>query len=113
MPPEEAGDLTGFLQANGVDAIFLLAPTSTGERMQKVAAQASGFIYYVSFKGVTGANRLDTDAVATRINEVRQYTDLPLGVGSWSLAASLSVKWPNWQIARNQFLPHWHQPLLN
>jgi tryptophan synthase alpha chain len=81
MPPEEAGDLTGFLQANGVDAIFLLAPTSTGERMQKVAAQASGFIYYVSFKGVTGANRLDTDAVATRINEVRQYTDLPLGGG--------------------------------
>lgn len=81
MPPEEAEELTGFLQANGVDAIFLLAPTSTGERMQKVAGQASGFIYYVSFKGVTGANRLDTDAVATRINEVRQYTDLPLGVG--------------------------------
>ena len=81
MPPEEAEELTDLLQANGMDAIFLLAPTSGAERIQKVAAQASGFIYYVSLKGVTGANRLDTDAVATKINEVRKYTDLPLGVG--------------------------------
>lgn len=81
MPPEEAEELTACLQANGMDAIFLLAPTSGTERIQKVAGQASGFIYYVSFKGVTGANRIDTDAVATKINEVRQYTDLPLGVG--------------------------------
>jgi tryptophan synthase alpha chain len=81
MPPEEADELTACLQANGIDAIFLLAPTSDEERIQKVAGQASGFIYYVSFKGVTGANRIDTDAVATKINEVRQYTDLPLGVG--------------------------------
>jgi tryptophan synthase alpha chain len=81
MPPEEADELTALLQANGIDAIFLLAPTSGKDRIQKVVGTASGFIYYVSFKGVTGANRLDTDAVATRINEVRQYTDLPLGVG--------------------------------
>ena len=81
MPPEEADELTALLQANGIDAIFLLAPTSGEDRIQKVVGMASGFIYYVSFKGVTGANRLDTDAVATKVNEVRQYTDLPLGVG--------------------------------
>jgi len=81
MPPEEAGVLTEHLRANGIDAIFLLAPTSGADRIRKVADTASGFIYYVSFKGVTGANRLDIDAVADKINEVRHYTDLPLGVG--------------------------------
>ena len=81
MPPEEAGELTEHLRANGIDAIFLLAPTSGADRIKKVAGTASGFIYYVSFKGVTGANRLDIDAVADKVSEVRQYTDLPLGVG--------------------------------
>jgi tryptophan synthase alpha chain len=81
MPPEEAGELTEHLRANDIDAIFLLAPTSGEDRIQKVAGIASGFIYYVSFKGVTGANRLDIDAVADKVSEVRQYTDLPLGVG--------------------------------
>lgn len=81
MPPEEAGELTEHLRANDIDAIFLLAPTSGSDRIQKVAGIASGFIYYVSFKGVTGANRLDIDAVADKVSEVRQYTDLPLGVG--------------------------------
>ena len=81
MPPEEAGELGEQLRANGIDIIFLLAPTSGVERIKKVAAIASGFIYYVSFKGVTGANSLDTDAVAAKLGEVRQYTQLPLGVG--------------------------------
>jgi tryptophan synthase alpha chain len=81
MPPEEAGELTEHLRAHDIDAIFLLAPTSGSDRIQKVAGIASGFIYYVSFKGVTGANRLDIDAVADKVSEVRQYTDLPLGVG--------------------------------
>ena len=81
MPPEEAAELRACLQEYAIDAIFLLAPTSSGERIQKVADIASGFIYYVSFKGVTGANRLDIDAVASKIREVRQYTQLPLGVG--------------------------------
>ena len=75
------GELRESLQANGIDAIFLLAPTSGEDRIRKVADVASGFIYYVSFKGVTGANRLDIDAVAAKISEVQQYTDLPLGVG--------------------------------
>ena len=81
MPPEEAGELGVQLRANGIDIIFLLAPTSGVERIKKVAAIASGFIYYVSFKGVTGANSLDADAVAEKLAEVRQYTQLPLGVG--------------------------------
>ena len=81
MPPEEAGELGESLRANGIDIIFLLAPTSGVERIRRVAAAASGFIYYVSFKGVTGANSLDIDAVTGKLSEVRQYTDLPLGVG--------------------------------
>lgn len=81
MPPEEATDLAGTLQAHGIDAIFLLAPTSDEARMRRVSDMASGFLYYVSFKGVTGANRLDVAAVASKLDEVRQYTDLPVGVG--------------------------------
>ena len=81
MPPEEAGALTAALQSVGLDAIFLLAPTSSDERIRKVSEFASGFVYYVSFKGVTGANRLDVDAVAGKLDELRAYISLPLGVG--------------------------------
>jgi len=81
MPPEEAAGLTTALRAEGLDAIFLLAPTSSAARIEKVCRSASGFVYYVSFKGVTGANRLDVDAVAAKLEEVRKHTDLPLGVG--------------------------------
>lgn len=81
MPPEEADDLVRALHARSLDAIFLLAPTSSEERMRKISQMASGFIYYVSFKGVTGANRLDVDAVADKLGEIRGCTDLPLGVG--------------------------------
>jgi tryptophan synthase alpha chain len=81
MPPEEAVELTRALHARSLDAIFLLAPTSSQERMRTVSQSASGFIYYVSFKGVTGANRLDVDSVADKLAEIRGFTDLPLGVG--------------------------------
>ncbi len=81
MPPEEADNLIQALHARSLDAIFLLAPTSSEERMRKISQMASGFIYYVSFKGVTGANRLDVDAVADKLGEIRGCTDLPLGVG--------------------------------
>lgn len=81
MPPEEAGDLSAALTAAGLDTIYLLAPTSDEARMRLVGAAASGFIYYVSFKGVTGANRLDVNAVADKLAELRQLTSLPLGVG--------------------------------
>ncbi|MFV1972129.1 MAG: tryptophan synthase subunit alpha [Thiohalobacterales bacterium] len=81
MPPEEAAELTSAFRDHGIDAIFLLAPTSSEERMDIINRSASGFIYYVSFKGVTGANRLDVDAVSSKLMEVRKHTDLPIGVG--------------------------------
>jgi len=81
MPPEEATELAAAFRGSGIDAIFLLAPTSDSERMRKVSAVASGFLYYVSFKGVTGANRLDVQAVAAKLEELRQHTQLPIGVG--------------------------------
>ncbi len=81
MPPEEAGPLAAALHEQGLDAIFLLAPNSSASRIQKVCRSASGFVYYVSFKGVTGANRLDVESVASKLEEIRRYTDLPVGVG--------------------------------
>ena len=81
MPPEEGADLTAALRDEGLDEIFLLAPTSSPARIETVCRSASGFVYYVSFKGVTGANRLDVDAVAARLGEIRKHTDLPVGVG--------------------------------
>ncbi|MDX2457642.1 MAG: tryptophan synthase subunit alpha [Gammaproteobacteria bacterium] len=81
LPPEEAGEFTAAMQAVGIDTIFLLAPTSDKFRMRKVSDIASGFIYYVSFKGVTGANHLDISSVTSKLNELRKYTELPVGVG--------------------------------
>lgn len=81
MPPEEAHDLVVALKDNAIDPIFLLSPTSTRERIRQVVATASGFLYYVSFKGVTGANRLDVAAVAKSVETIRSLTDIPVGVG--------------------------------
>lgn len=81
MPPEEAGDLVAALGEVGIDPIFLLAPTSVDERIARISAAASGFVYYVSLKGVTGAANLDVNAVAHKLEQIRRHTDLPLGVG--------------------------------
>jgi tryptophan synthase alpha chain len=81
MPPEEAAEFTAAMKDAAIDTIFLLAPTSDDARMQKVSEVASGFIYYVSFKGVTGANQLDVAAVAAKLKELRRHTTLPIGVG--------------------------------
>lgn len=81
MPPEEAGDLVAALGEADIDPIFLLAPTSVDERIAKICAAASGFIYYVSLKGVTGAANLDVQAVAQKVEQIRRHTDLPIGVG--------------------------------
>jgi len=81
LPPEEAAELTDALRGHDIDTIFLLAPTSDEQRMQLVSDVASGFLYYVSFKGVTGANRLDIDAVESKLRELRRHTRLPIGVG--------------------------------
>jgi tryptophan synthase alpha chain len=80
-PPEECEDFATELKSHGLDLIFLLAPTSTDERMQQVAAVASGYVYYVSLKGVTGSGMLDTDAVEAMLPRIRQYVNVPVGVG--------------------------------
>jgi tryptophan synthase alpha chain len=80
-PPEECEEFAALLKANDMDAIFLLAPTSTEERIKQVAAYGSGFSYYVSLKGVTGAAHIDTQEVAQRIAAIRKHVKLPIGVG--------------------------------
>ena len=80
-PPEESVEFARAMRANALDPIFLLAPTSTATRISLVAALASGYVYYVSLKGVTGSAALDVDAVAARIPEIRSATGVPVGVG--------------------------------
>jgi tryptophan synthase alpha chain len=80
-PPEECEDFAAKLRANNLDLIFLLAPTSTDERMALVGRLASGYVYYVSLKGVTGSGALDTDAVAQAIPRIKKHVIIPVGVG--------------------------------
>ncbi len=80
-PPEECEAFAADLRAHGMDLIFLLAPTSTEARMQQVAHVASGYVYYVSLKGVTGSGALDTDAVAAMLPVIRKHIATPVGVG--------------------------------
>ena len=80
-PPEECAEFSARLQAHGMDLIFLLAPTSTEQRMAEVARVASGYVYYVSLKGVTGAGTLDTAAVEAMLPRIRQHVHIPVGVG--------------------------------
>lgn len=80
-PPEECAEFAATLKAHQMDLIFLLAPTSTDERMQQVARIASGYVYYVSLKGVTGAGTLDTDAVSAMLPKIRKHVHIPVGVG--------------------------------
>jgi tryptophan synthase alpha chain len=80
-PPEECEAFAATLKGNGIDPIFLLAPTSTEARMQHVGRIASGYVYYVSLKGVTGAGHLDTAAVALMIPRIKTFVKLPVGVG--------------------------------
>ncbi|WP_407274981.1 tryptophan synthase subunit alpha [Halothiobacillus sp. DCM-1] len=81
LPPEEADLAAPTLRSAGLDPIFLLAPTTPPERVKLVARLASGFVYYVSLKGVTGASHLDTVALAGRLSMVRTVCGLPVGVG--------------------------------
>jgi len=80
-PPEECEDFAADLQAHGLDLIFLLAPTSTPERMAQVGRIATGYVYYVSLKGVTGSGALDTDAVEAMLPRIRAHVAVPVGVG--------------------------------
>ncbi|HWU83359.1 MAG TPA: tryptophan synthase subunit alpha, partial [Methylophilaceae bacterium] len=80
-PPEECTDFVRLLQAEGMDPIFLLSPTTEPARVDVIVNQASGFVYYVSLKGVTGAKNLDIVEVADRVSDIRSKTDIPIGVG--------------------------------
>lgn len=81
LPPEEAEALVTELRSRNIDTIFLLAPTSSAARITKICAMSSGFVYYVSLKGVTGVASIDVSAVAVKLQQIRALTDLPIGVG--------------------------------
>lgn len=80
-PPEECGDFAALMRENGMDAIFLLAPTSTEARMEKVGKTASGYVYYVSLNGVTGSASLNTEEVSLAIPRIKKHVSVPVGVG--------------------------------
>jgi tryptophan synthase alpha chain len=80
-PPEECVAFAATLRAHGMDLIFLLAPTSTDARMAQIAEVASGYVYYVSLKGVTGSGALDLGAVEAMLPRIRQHVSVPVGVG--------------------------------
>ncbi len=80
-PPEESDEFAAALRAHGIDPIFLLAPTSTDERIARVAGAASGYLYYVSLKGITGAGHLDVAAVAAKLPSIKARARVPVGVG--------------------------------
>ena len=80
-PPEECGEFADLAKKQGIDPIFLLAPTSTDKRIEQVARIGSGYLYYVSLRGITGAAHLDFSEVTARIPRIRAATRLPIGVG--------------------------------
>jgi tryptophan synthase alpha chain len=80
-PPEECGSFVKELQSRDIDPVFLLSPTTDAKRVELIVNQASGFVYYVSLKGVTGAANLDIVEVASRVASIREQTNLPVGVG--------------------------------
>ncbi|NOX76066.1 MAG: tryptophan synthase subunit alpha [Gammaproteobacteria bacterium] len=81
LPPEEAQVCAGELRARDIDPIFLLAPTTDDERIKLICEAASGYVYYVAVKGVTGAGNLDVAAVADKLTQIRALSHLPVGVG--------------------------------
>lgn len=80
-PPEEGTKLLEALNRYGIAHIFLIAPTTSDDRIASICTKASGFVYYVSIKGVTGAAHLDLGSIAEKLSTIRGFTDLPLGVG--------------------------------
>jgi tryptophan synthase alpha chain len=80
-PPEECEAFILKLKENNMDGIFLLSPTTASARIDLIVNQATGFLYYVSLKGVTGAANLDIEEVKSRVKAIREKSDLPVGVG--------------------------------
>jgi len=81
LPPEEADELVTAFSAHQLDPIFLLAPTSDDTRINMICEAASGYVYYVAVKGVTGAGNLDVQAVSDKLEQIRKHSKLPVGVG--------------------------------
>jgi len=80
-PPEESREFVNKLGKENIDSIFLLSPTTEDDRIKLIAEQASGFLYYVSLKGVTGAANIDIKQVSEKVNNIKKYSDLPVAVG--------------------------------
>ncbi len=95
LPPEEGRELVERLKENNIDPIFLLAPTTDDGRISTICASASGFVYYVSLKGVTGASNLDLDSITQKLKQIGRLTDLPVGVGFGIKDASTAAKIAN------------------
>jgi len=91
-PPEERGELDGSMYAAGLDGICLVAPTTTRDRVRSIAAVATGFIYYVSLKGITGTGQIDARALGQPVTQIREYSDLPVAVGFGIEDAEAAVK---------------------
>lgn len=81
LPPEEAESLVPFLKENNLDSIFLIAPTTTEERIKFICDQSSGYVYYVSVKGVTGSATLNVAEVAEKVAQIKAHNEIPVGVG--------------------------------
>ena len=81
LPPEESDQMAGILAKYDIDPIFLLSPTTTPERIQRIVNAGSGYLYYVSLKGVTGSSILNVEEVSEKVAAIKTYTTLPVGVG--------------------------------
>ncbi len=81
LPPEEAESFAPILKKNSLDAIFLIAPTTTEQRIQHICEHSTGYVYYVSVKGVTGSASLSTEEVAKKVEDIRRLSQVPVGVG--------------------------------
>jgi len=81
LPPEESAEIAATYKSHNIDTIYLLAPTTGEERIKAITELASGFLYYVSFKGITGASKIDADSVTNKVAEIRRHTDIPIAVG--------------------------------
>ena len=80
-PPEESKDFVALLKKQDIDSIFLLSPTTEDNRINLIIEQATGFLYYVSLKGVTGSANIDIKQVSEKVNNIKKYSDLPIAVG--------------------------------
>ncbi len=81
LPPEEAGEIAPLLQTHGIDLIYLIAPTTSAQRVRFITERAQGFVYYVALKGITGANHIEVASVAEHVTALKAATDLPIMVG--------------------------------